>query len=82
MKAILYTEYGPADVLHLEEVEKPAPQDKQVLIKVQATSINAGDWRGMGNPILARVIGGGILNPKTRALEVTWQVGWKRLEKM
>jgi NADPH:quinone reductase-like Zn-dependent oxidoreductase len=43
MKAVIYTEYGPPDVLKIEEVEKPAPLDKQVLIKVHAASINAGD---------------------------------------
>jgi NADPH:quinone reductase-like Zn-dependent oxidoreductase len=79
MKAILYTDYGPADVLHPEEVEKPSPQDKQILIKVQATSINAGDWGGMGNPILARVIGGGILKPKNTRPGSDVVGGWKRL---
>ncbi len=48
MKAIVYTEYGPADVLHLQEVEKPTPSDKDVLIKVHATSVTAGDCNARG----------------------------------
>jgi len=64
MKAIVYTEYGPPDVLKIDEVEKPTPKDKQVLIKVHAASINAADWRGMRYPILDRLIGGGLLKPK------------------
>jgi NADPH:quinone reductase-like Zn-dependent oxidoreductase len=43
MKAIRYCEYGSADVLRLKEVEKPAPNDDQVLIKVRASSLNAFD---------------------------------------
>jgi NADPH:quinone reductase-like Zn-dependent oxidoreductase len=65
MKAIVYTEYGPPDVLQLTEVEKPTPKDQQVLVKVQAASINAGDWRGMrADPFLVRLAGGGLLRPK------------------
>ena len=43
MNAIVCTQYGPPDVLQLKEVEKPAPKENQVLIRVRATSVNYGD---------------------------------------
>jgi len=45
MKAIVYTKYGPPDVLQLKDVAKPEPKDNQVLVKVQAASANALDYR-------------------------------------
>lgn len=62
MKAIVYTHYGSPDVLRLEEVEKPAPKDDEVLIKLHAVSLNRSDWEGLiGKPLYARL--GGLLKP-------------------
>jgi len=65
MKAIVYTEYGPPDVLKLEEVPKPAPSDDEVLVKVHAAAVNYGDWAFLrGNPFVVRLMSGGLLKPK------------------
>src|SRR6185503_8133741 len=57
MKAIVYHEHGSADVLRLEDVEKPVPKDDQVLIKVRAASLNPLDWRFMrGDPKIMRMV--------------------------
>jgi NADPH:quinone reductase-like Zn-dependent oxidoreductase len=69
MKAIVYTRFGPPDVLHLREVEKPRPKDNEILIKVHAASVNAYDWRHLrADPFLIRLMGAGLLKPKHKIL--------------
>jgi NADPH:quinone reductase-like Zn-dependent oxidoreductase len=57
MKAAVYTNYGPPEVVRIVEVEKPVPEEDEVLIKVQAASVNPLDWRLMkGEPRLVRIM--------------------------
>ncbi|EKU96215.1 Zn-dependent oxidoreductase, NADPH:quinone reductase [Leptolyngbya sp. PCC 7375] len=64
MKAILYTKYGPPDVLQLKEVQRPAPGDDEVLVKIHAAAANPLDWHFMrASPFIIRFISG-LLKPK------------------
>ncbi len=64
MKAIIYTKYGPPEVLHIKEVEKPVPKENEVLVKVYAASANPADWHMIrGEPKFAR-LSFGLFKPK------------------
>ncbi len=70
MRAIVYTEYGPPDVLQFTEVAKPTPKDDEVLIRIRAASVNPFDWVSMrGTPYFVRIrFGLGLRKPKDTRL--------------
>jgi NADPH:quinone reductase-like Zn-dependent oxidoreductase len=68
MKAIVYTKYGSADEVQLRDVEKPAPRDDEVLVKVMAASANAYDWHFLSADIFLIRLTGGLLKPKNHRL--------------
>ncbi len=67
MKAVVYERYGGPEVLRVEDVPTPSPDEGQVLVKIAATSINLSDWEGLrGSPFYARL--GGLHAPRRRTL--------------
>ncbi len=63
MKAVVFPNYGSPDVLEIRDVEKPVPNDDEILVKVHASSVNIAQWYAMTGLFLARV-GNGLLKPK------------------
>jgi NADPH:quinone reductase-like Zn-dependent oxidoreductase len=74
VKAIVYTEYGPPEVLQLKEVEKPAPKGNEVLIRVYATTVSSGDYRARNLEVSTRFMAFlfgrnlGLIRPKSSIL--------------
>ena len=69
MKAVVWTRYGPPDVLELREIEKPTPKDNEVFIRIYATTVTAGDCelRSLNFPIylsLAMRLWRGLIRPR------------------
>jgi NADPH:quinone reductase-like Zn-dependent oxidoreductase len=72
VQAITYCDYGTAEVLRLERIEKPVPADDQILVKVAAAAVNPLDWHYMrGSPYLMR-IGTGFRRPTELRLGVDY----------
>jgi NADPH:quinone reductase-like Zn-dependent oxidoreductase len=70
MKALIYERYGPPENLRMAELDKPAPNDDEVLVKVLAASVNAADWHVMrGKPLFSRATLG-LLRPKHKIFGV------------
>src|SRR5687767_6772377 len=64
LKAIVCTQYGPPDVLQLQEVAKPAPKDNEILIKVHASVVGPADCAfRKGEPFIVKIIYG-LQRPK------------------
>ena len=67
VKAVVYDRYGGPEVLRVEDVPRPSPAARQVLIRVAATSVNLSDWECLlGSPAYARI--GGLRSPASRTL--------------
>jgi NADPH:quinone reductase-like Zn-dependent oxidoreductase len=67
VKAVVYTRYGPPDVVRVEDVERPTPKDAEVLLRVRAVSVNGSDWEVLrGKPLYARA--GAPWKPRYRTL--------------
>jgi len=70
MRAAIYNRYGPPDVVHITDVEEPAPKEHEALIKVRAASTNPLDWHFMrGTPYFVRLMTG-LRNPRVTRLGV------------
>ncbi|WP_280258597.1 NAD(P)-dependent alcohol dehydrogenase [Nocardia abscessus] len=67
MKAVVYDRYGGPEVLSIAEVAIPSPGQRQVLVRVHATSVNLSDWECLqGTPLYARI--GGLRSPARQVL--------------
>lgn len=75
MKAVVYTEYGSPDVLHMAELEEPTPKDHEIQIKVRATSVNFGDLMARN---MKAVTPGSFTMPAPLWLPTRLVFGWNK----
>lgn len=68
MKAAVYKQYGPPEVLQVKQVAKPTPNKNELLLNIKATAVNSGDWRlRRANPFAVRFFFG-LFRPKINIL--------------
>src|SRR5213078_4245466 len=72
MKAVIHCEYGKPDVLEVKDLEKPTPDDNQLLVRVRAASLNPLVGHFVRGMLLARAMGGGLRKPKDTRIGVDY----------
>ena len=72
MKAVVHCDYGKPDVLQVKDIEKPTPDDTQLLIRVRAAALNPLDGHSVRGMLLARMLGGGLRKPKDTRIGVDY----------
>jgi NADPH:quinone reductase-like Zn-dependent oxidoreductase len=72
MKAVVHCDYGKPDVLQVMDIEKPTPDDTQMLVRVRAASLNPLDGHMMRGMLLVRLMGNGLRKPKDTRIGVDY----------
>src|SRR5215467_15835980 len=72
MKAVVHCEYGKPNVLEVKDIEKPTPDDTQLLVRVRAASVNPLDGHMMRGMLLVRLMGNGLRKPKDTRIGVDY----------